>query len=105
MQMLKAEAADQHIGLERFHAVPTLAWWSASDSALNWQCGAGVALSLLLFFGIAPAPALFLLWCLYLSLSTICGPFLSFQWDTLLLETGFLAVLYAPLQCCGCCAG
>ena len=98
MQMLKAEAADQHIGLERFHAVPTLAWWSASDSALNWQCGAGVALSLLLFFGIAPAPALFLLWCLYLSLSTICGPFLSFQWDTLLLETGFLAVLYAPLQ-------
>ncbi|MGP8199748.1 MAG: lipase maturation factor family protein [Limisphaerales bacterium] len=98
MEMLKAEAVDQHIGLERFHAVPTLAWWSASDSALNWQCGAGVTLSLLLFFGIAPAPALFLLWCLYLSLTTICGPFLSFQWDTLLLETGFLAIFYAPLQ-------
>ena len=98
MEMLKVEAANHHIGLERFHAVPTLAWWSASDRALNWQCGAGVALSLLLLFGIAPAPALFLLWCLYLSLATICGPFLDFQWDNLLLETGFLAIFFAPLQ-------
>ena len=64
----------------------------------NWQCGAGVGLSLLLLFGIAPAPVLFLLWCLYLSLSTVCGPFLDFQWDMLLLETGFLAIFFAPLQ-------
>ena len=98
MEALKVEMADHHIGLERFHAVPTLAWWSASDRALNWQCGAGVGLSLLLLFGIAPAPALFLLWCLYLSLATVCGPFLNFQWDSLLLETGFLAVFFAPLQ-------
>jgi predicted DCC family thiol-disulfide oxidoreductase YuxK/uncharacterized membrane protein YphA (DoxX/SURF4 family) len=98
MDTLKVEAANNHVGLERFHAVPTLAWWSASDRALNWQCGAGVGLSLLLLFGIAPAPVLFLLWCLYLSLTTVCGPFLDFQWDILLLETGFLAVFFAPLQ-------
>jgi predicted DCC family thiol-disulfide oxidoreductase YuxK/uncharacterized membrane protein YphA (DoxX/SURF4 family) len=98
MEKLKTEAADYHIGLERFHAVPTLAWWSASDRALNWQCGAGVGLSLLLLLGIAPAPVLFLLWCLYLSLTTVCSPFLDFQWDNLLLETGFLAIFFAPLQ-------
>ena len=98
MDALKAETAVHHIGLERFHAVPTLAWWNASDRALNWQCGAGVGLSVLLLFGIAPAPVLFLLWCLYLSLATVCGPFLNFQWDMLLLETGFLALFFAPLQ-------
>jgi lipase maturation factor 1 len=98
IETLKAEAVDRHIGLERFHAFPTLAWWSASDRALHWQCVAGVGLSLLLLFRIAPAPVLFLLWCLYLSLTTICSPFLNFQWDMLLLETGFLAIFFAPWQ-------
>jgi uncharacterized membrane protein YphA (DoxX/SURF4 family) len=51
-----------------------------------------------LLAGVAPAPALFLLWALYLSLSIIAPPFLNFQWDNLLLETGLLAVLLAPLQ-------
>jgi hypothetical protein len=41
---------------------------------------------------------LFLLWALYLSLCAVSGPFLNFQWDTLLLETGFLAIFFAPLQ-------
>jgi predicted DCC family thiol-disulfide oxidoreductase YuxK/uncharacterized membrane protein YphA (DoxX/SURF4 family) len=98
MELLKTEAARNHIGLERFHIVPTLAWWSASDQALQWQCATGVALSILLLFGIAPAPVLFLLWCLYLSLTSVCSPFMDFQWDTLLLETGFLAIFFAPLQ-------
>jgi uncharacterized membrane protein YphA (DoxX/SURF4 family) len=41
---------------------------------------------------------LFLLWALYLSFCVVAGPFLNYQWDTLLLETGFLAVFFAPLQ-------
>lgn len=98
MEVLKSEMAGNHIGLERFHLVPTLAWWGTSDHALQWQCAGGVALSVLLLFGIAPAPVLFLLWCLYLSLATICSPFMDFQWDILLLETGFLAIFFAPLQ-------
>jgi hypothetical protein len=32
-----------------------------------------------------------------LSLSTICREFLGYQWDILLLETGFLAIFFAPL--------
>ena len=35
---------------------------------------------------------------LYLSLETIGQEFLSFQWDILLLEAGFLAIFLAPLQ-------
>lgn len=98
MAELKAQAADHHIGLDRFRIVPTFCWWSASDRSLHWQCVAGVVLSLLLLFRIAPAPVLFLLWCIYLSLTTVCSPFLDFQWDMLLLETGFLAIFFAPLQ-------
>jgi predicted DCC family thiol-disulfide oxidoreductase YuxK/uncharacterized membrane protein YphA (DoxX/SURF4 family) len=98
MEALKADAAQNHIGLEKYHLFPTLAWWSATDHALCWQCGAGIGLSVLLLLGIVPAPVLFLLWILYLSLSTVCVPFLDFQWDNLLLETGFLAILFAPLQ-------
>ncbi len=37
-----------------------------------------------------------LLWWLYLSLSIVCQLFLGFQWDVLLLETGLLAIFYAP---------
>jgi lipase maturation factor 1 len=98
MTEVRSVVAQHGMGLERFHGMPTFAWWSASDTALNWQCGLGVACSIALLFGIAPAPLLFLLWALYLSLCSICSPFLDFQWDNLLLETGFLAIFLAPLQ-------
>jgi hypothetical protein len=39
-----------------------------------------------------------LLWLIYLSLSAIGREFLSFQWDVLLLETGFLGIFFAPRQ-------
>jgi predicted DCC family thiol-disulfide oxidoreductase YuxK/uncharacterized membrane protein YphA (DoxX/SURF4 family) len=96
----QAQAAfdQQHAGLERFHELPTFAWWSATDRAFNCQCLLGVACSVALLFGIAPAPMLFLLWALYLSLCSVTAPFLDFQWDNLLLETGFLAIFFAPLQ-------
>jgi hypothetical protein len=51
-----------------------------------------------LLAGVAPALMLALLWALYLSFCTIASPFFNFQWDSLLLETGFLAIFYAPLQ-------
>jgi len=86
------------IGLDRFRLVPTLAWFGTSDSCLHWQCAAGAALSLLLVVDIAPAPCLALLWLLYLSLATVTRAFLGFQWDNLLLETGFLAIFFAPWQ-------
>ena len=85
-------------GPERYWLLPTLCWLNASDGFLQFLCGGGAFLSTLLIFDVAPAPVLFLLWVFYLSLTVVCRDFLSFQWDILLLEAGFLAVFLAPLH-------
>ena len=93
------QQCDAHgIGLERFHLLPTLCWFDSSDGFLDFQCAAGTVCAVLLIFGIAPMPCLALLWLLYLSLVTVGRDFYSFQWDNLLLEAGFLAIFFAPLQ-------
>ncbi len=76
--------------------VPTLFWLRADDIALHLACASGVVLGLLLTAGVAPAFCLLLLWALYLSFAAVGRDFLSFQWDVLLLEAGFTAVLLAP---------
>lgn len=91
-------AAAEGIGLSRFRLLPTLCWFSASDSFLTFQCAAGTGLAVLLICGIAPPLCLAFLWLLYLSLTSVGGDFLAFQWDNLLLETGFLAIFFGPLQ-------
>jgi len=94
-----AQQCDQQgIALDRYYLLPTLCWFNASDGFLHFQCAAGCVLALLLMFRIAPVPCLALLWLLYLSLVTVGRDFLGFQWDNLLLETGFLAIFFAPLQ-------
>jgi predicted DCC family thiol-disulfide oxidoreductase YuxK len=98
MAEAKQKASLAHIGVERFWLMPTLAWWGASDHALHWQCGVGIGCAVALLAGFSPAVMLFLLWAIYLSLCSVSGPFYDFQWDELLLETGFLAIFFAPLQ-------
>lgn len=90
------EVVRAQTGAERYWLLPTLFWLDASDAALRGACWGGAALGTLLAFGIAPAPILFLLWALYLSLSTVGQVFLGYQWDGLLLETTLLALLLAP---------
>ncbi len=98
MENFERQVAAAHVGFERYHLIPTLCWFDASDRSLQLQCAFGVLFSVLLLIGIAPAACLFLLWLIYLSLSTVCREFLGFQWDILLLETGFLAIFFAPLN-------
>lgn len=98
MEAAQKELSAANVGWDRYHLLPTMCWFNASDNFLGFQCAAGAVLALLLFVGIAPAPCLFLLWLIYLSLSTVCREFLSFQWDVLLLEAGFLTIFFAPLQ-------
>lgn len=98
MSAVKQQCDTLGIGLERYHLLPTLCWFNASDGSLNFQCAAGTVLSVLLIFGLAPAPCLALLWLLYLSLVTVGHDFFGFQWDNLLLEAGFLAIFFAPWQ-------
>ena len=71
---------------------PTIFWLNSSDVVLQLVCIAGSLLSIALFFGLAKRVVLILLFVLYLSLVSVGQDFLSFQWDALLLETGFLAI-------------
>lgn len=84
------------LGDERFLQIPSLLWWSASDQALRLLCWSGCFLSLLLAFGVLVPVVLPLLFVLYLSFVTAGAPFLSFQWDSLLLEAAFLACFLIP---------
>lgn len=85
-------------GTDRFLKVPTLFWISASDGMLVGFCAAGLLLSLAVIAGFRNFSSLSLLWLLYLSFNTVGDPFLPFQWDALLLEAGFAALLVAPIS-------
>lgn len=71
---------------------PTVFWVSSSDLALQLVAYAGCLLSIALFFGYGERKALIVLFVLYLSLFHAGQTFLTFQWDTLLMEAGFLAI-------------
>src|SRR6059058_497938 len=88
--------ARSEIGYKAVSILPTLCWFNSSNTFLHFLCGGGVLLSLLLICRIAPAISLGVLFVFYLSLSIAGQAFLSFQWDILLLETGFLAIFFAP---------
>jgi predicted DCC family thiol-disulfide oxidoreductase YuxK len=90
--------AREQLGPDAFFLLPTLCWFNSSDAFLHFLCGAGAVVSILLMAGLAPVLSLALLFVLYLSLTIAGQTFLSFQWDILLLETGFLALFFAPWQ-------
>jgi lipase maturation factor 1 len=88
--------AGQPVGAWRFWKVPTLFWFNANDATLVTLCWIGVACSAVLAVGLAPGLSAFLCWVLYLSFCSISSPFLDFQWDILLLESGLLAAVSLP---------
>jgi lipase maturation factor 1 len=91
-------AVRQQLGPDAYFLLPTLCWFDSSNAFLHFLCGGGVVLSLVLILGIAPALSLVALFVFYLSLTIAGQVFLSFQWDVLLLETGFLSIFLAPWQ-------
>src|SRR6266487_5931194 len=91
-------AVYERFGRSAYSLLPTLCWLDSSNGFLHFLCGGGVVLSLLLILGIAPALLLVVLFVFYLSLTIAGQTFLSFQWDILLLETGFLSIFLAPWQ-------
>jgi len=87
-----------NLGTRAYWLVPTLAWFNAHDVFLKFLALGGTLLSLLLILGVLTVPVLVILWISYLSLVSAGQFFMSFQWDNLLLESGFLAIFIAPLQ-------
>ena len=89
-------AAREQLGVAAYWKAPTLFWISADDSVLVALSVGGVILSVVLATGFYPRVCAVLLWLLYLSFASVAGPFLAFQWDSLLLETGLLCVFFFP---------
>ena len=91
-------AVGGHFGAQRYWVVPTLCWFDCSDAFLRGICALGAVCSFAIVLDVAPVAALFGSWVAYLSLVSIGQDFLSFQWDALLLEAGWLAIFLAPLH-------
>jgi hypothetical protein len=90
------DTIDSEYGTSGYVLFPTLAWFNSSDTFLHVVIWAGIALSVALFLCILPLPAAIGLYVLYLSMDTAGQVFFSFQWDALLLEAGFAAILLTP---------
>ena len=79
-----------------FLALPTLFWMNASDRFMVGVAYAGLAGSVVVLAGFANVPLLALLWFTYLSFCHIGQLFWGYGWESLLLETGFLAIFMVP---------
>ena len=89
--------------LALFAERPTILWLSPIlgipvEYFLDLICILGTLIGLIstVFPGLLSKFNLFVLWLFYLSLLHVGETFLSFQWDILLLEAGFLALIAAP---------
>jgi predicted DCC family thiol-disulfide oxidoreductase YuxK len=86
-------AVDAAYGPQKYLLLPSLLWLNSSDWFIGAIGYAGCGLALLLFAGRLPKLCLVGLYLCYLSLYHGGQIFMSFQWDILLLESGFLAIL------------
>ena len=82
-----------------FLDAPSLFHWRYSDRLLVAVAWAGIVLSAVALFGVTdlvPLPVAllvwFALWALYLSIANVGQTFYGFGWESLLCETGFLAI-------------
>jgi len=91
------QAVQKNLGGAGFFQLPTVFWLSSSDTMLLFVCVIGVLSSIGLMIGLLPSVNLFILWLFYLSFLTTGRTFLSFQWDILLVEVGFIAIFLSPL--------
>ncbi len=95
---LWAERAYSALGPSAWWHFPTLFWFNSSDIMLFSVCLVGGLLSTAVMLGWQRQWVMVLLFVFYLSLTRAGQIFLNFQWDYLLLESGFLAIflLRAP---------
>ncbi len=90
------DAVSKTLGVRGYWSMPAIFWIAHGDGFVKAVTVAGAALAAALLPGILKGAwerlLLASLYLLYLSLCSAGQDFLSFQWDSLLLETGFLAI-------------
>ncbi len=84
--------ARQTFGVASVWALPTLFWLNTADWFLLAVPLAGALLSLFLVAGFHARVIRFLLYVLYLSLVAAGQDFMAYQWDSLLLKVGLIAI-------------
>ncbi|WP_413584761.1 lipase maturation factor family protein [Bdellovibrio sp. HCB274] len=89
---------DKELGLSRFRHFPSLFWFASGDFVLKTVCMLGMLASTLAFLGFSQTWMFLACWVLYLSFCSCGQVFLSYQWDNLLLELGFIALFFAPFS-------
>ena len=80
------------IGIAGVLQYPTIFWLNASDTALSGVCWFGAGAAGFLLFDKFSRLSLIICFVLYLSVVNAGQTFTNFQWDSLLLEIGFLAI-------------
>ena len=80
-----------------FAHLPSLFWFTHSDTALLTVAWTGLALSCVVLAGFANAPLMAALWFLYMSLVNVGQDWYGYGWEIQLLETGFLGIFLCPL--------
>lgn len=81
---------------------PTLFWWGSSDALLRGAATLGLCLALLMLLGVDHSALIALLWLLYISFVHVGQIFYGYGWETLLLETGFLAIFVGTVRTVTC---
>ena len=91
------DAVREVYGASAWLRLPTIFLLGSGDALLKVACIMGAIAALAIILGIARRAALVVVFVLYLSLVHVSQTFLSFQWDYLLLETGFAAIFLLPV--------
>src|SRR4030095_11934997 len=86
----------EHGIVPAIETVGSVMFFPVSDTFLTVLPWAGMALAAMLFFRIVPMAAVVGLYVLYLNVAGVGEAFFTFQWDALLLEAGFAAILVTP---------
>ena len=86
----------QQLGLERYWYAPSLYWFSASSTMMMWVTWIGLIAAVIAFLNVWPRLSFFVCFVCFLSFVGASSVFSSYQSDGMLLEAGFLALLFAP---------
>jgi hypothetical protein len=91
-----AKIYEERLGRRRFWLAPSLFWLAPRDATLHALAATGTVAAVLLTLNVAPGVMLVVLYVAWLSTVNAGGAFLRYQWDALLAETTFAALLLAP---------
>lgn len=94
----------KRLGKSCYYRLPSLFWINSSDMAQLLLIWSGIFLGFMLIFSPYQALVLFLLYLIHLSLTSVGQDFLSFGWETFLMEitvATFLTVATVPYSIFG----